>query len=231
MNNIIIKYVTPEAIIFELEKSHNIYLLCEVNGVFKIYDDKLNKIITPNANEWVKSHSNSSLESLLNLAGAFQDGMQCSYNGGDILEYLVLFSILIKNSIFHSELASKYASVYFIEICDPGDVPDVIDGIRNNWDELLDRFGEKELLNNLHRWVRFCNYNCPDNAIIFEKFIDRLDESVLPPSYPNTAEYDEKLASDVLKSVDKDLKEHKNVPSEILELAYEFKAKRLQRTV
>ena len=40
MNNITIKYVTPEAIIFELEKSHNIYLLCEINGVFKIYDDK-----------------------------------------------------------------------------------------------------------------------------------------------------------------------------------------------
>ena len=80
MNNITIKYVTPEAIIFELEKSNNIYLLCEINGVFKIYDSKLNKIITPNADEWVKSHSNSSLELLLTSARGFRDGMECSYN-------------------------------------------------------------------------------------------------------------------------------------------------------
>ena len=44
MSNITIKHVTPEAVIFELKKPHGIYLLCEVNGVFKIYDDKLNKI-------------------------------------------------------------------------------------------------------------------------------------------------------------------------------------------
>ena len=226
MSNITIKHVTPEAVIFELKKPYGIYLLCEVNGVFKIYDDKLNKIITPNAGEWIKSNSDDSLQSLLNLAVAFRDGMQCSYNSDDILEYLVLTSMLIKNDIFHSSLASKYANAYFIEICDPNDIPDVIDGIRDNWDDLLKKFGKQELLNNLNRWVQFCNHNCPDNIAIFEKFINRLNENISSPQYPDTPDYDEELIGNVLKKINTNLKTYKNIPDDVLKLAHEFDSKK-----
>jgi hypothetical protein len=210
-----------------------LYFLIYVSqdGISEIYDNNLRKLNILNIDDWfqVNTQQRYSHRSVLDMSAAWMMGLEASYSLNDLIEFVKQSCGIAKDSLFHTDLISKYVRAYNIESTDVGEINSVITKIRENWNILLTEVGKDEFLNQLKRWVKYCRSNYPDGTPIFEKFIDRLSEKAGEPLYPSTGEYDEQLEKKVLAKILIDKNEFKNVSDKLLRQVDELQSKRLQR--
>ena len=174
----------------------------------ELFDDRLNKMIVPNLDNWIQAMTDQrySLRGLHDMSVAFRAGFDCSMSDNDIHDLVIDAIAETKRTMLHSNLATDYGRVYFIELIDPTKIEKVhVKSIAANFDKLLKKCGKDTFYNYLCRFWQICNYSLPSVAAVFEVFIRRLNLQPYSPQYPKTPDLDNELTERVNRIVFKDL--------------------------
>lgn len=214
----IIKYSNDNVIVIDI--SEGIYLI-KLSDIPKIYNIELNIVEYKNINYWLKKRTNFTYEQILMMADAYRDGINNGYSLKDIKLISRMMISATRDAIFKTDFVIELSSIYWIELMDIDKLNKFIQTVRNNWDRLLEKYGEDELYNVMCRLWQFCNTCYPDKAHVFESIIrNRLRKIPKLPEYPNCDEIDYEIETIVFGIVfDNRYGEFKNVDNKIWQIA------------
>lgn len=214
----IIKYATDECVVLNINEGLYYLKCCSIP---RVYDNELNIIDIRSVNYWLESNTGHSYKQILLLADAFKDGLDKAYCLRDIK---LLSEVMIKaaeEAIFKTDLIHEYASIYWIELMDINKIGKFISLLRNNFDDMLKKYGKESLYNMLCRLWQFCNICYPDEMHVFESMIkNKLMMTPKLPSYPDTTELNVTMREMIFGIVfGGEYGEYKNVSNEIVKNA------------
>lgn len=181
----------------------------------------MSRIITSNLDSWLQARTQQrySYQSLRDMAAAFHAGLQSSYNVDDIDKICDNAILLTIHEILRNNFIYDYSLQYQIEITDYSKLEDYLRKIRDN--------GPKdEHYNDLCRMLKVFNVRHMSSSEVCEQIIARLGKRSTEPKYPDTAEVDNKILSNVKKKILYLIKYYKNIKQQIIENVVELQNRR-----
>ena len=217
----IIKYVYKYTIAIEILDG-SIYIL-RTNNIPKIFDLHMNVVELKNVNYWLKTKTGFTYEQITDMASIYREGLDNSYSLSDIKIISRAMIKATKDAIFKTDLVSEFASLYWVELLDINKLNKFIEYIRNDFDQLLKKYGRDEFFNILCRLWQFSNVCHPDKMYVFESMIKkRLGLTPKLPQYPDTSEA-EQIIEDMVFGIifTNRYHEYKNISDQLIKIVEE----------
>lgn len=183
-----------------------------------IYNSKLTKLNIPNIDSWLQAQTQQrySFRGLMDMIKAFEDGMMLNYHKNDMYEILNKFYTMIISTIFRTKMVRLYTEQYKIELMPYDQFVNVIPKIKNNFDSLLAKMGQKNLYEYLCRlWMYSLNNNYDESEVI-ANLIKRLDMEPTKPQLNRSVKEKRIVDGIVHKCMTSSMIELKSVSEEIV---------------
>lgn len=218
-----IKYVSGHTVAFTVNME--IYYLKTGPDYPMVFDRNLKRMLIPNLDSWIQaiSQQRHSYRGLLDMMRAFSDGLQHSYSSDDLQDICERVFDLTYTTIFHTEHTREYARAHKVELLDPKSVEPLIMKLKEQFDVYKAR-GENEFFNYLCRLWQFCLFYQPSNAIVFERFIQRLNKTPQAPVYSIPENHNQIKATIVKRITHSEMLKFKGIDDEVIEVVNSIQA-------
>jgi len=220
--------VVKDVVVFEV--SNDLWYLRIGPGLPVIYDSNLKRQIIPNIDTWfqAKTGHRYSYQTVCDMAAAFAAGMKCSYSTNDVKSYCAAACRSTVDAIFKTKRAADYRRLFWIEMLDPMKIINYAHKLRDNLDRLRTKHGDDVLFNQLCRLWQICVYHNPNESVVFEKLVGRLNLRPKDPVYPDSTKIDTELIEYVVGNIlSKHLSQYRNIPLKIVKNIDDIQSRRV----
>lgn len=198
-----ILYVAGETICFQID--HDTYFL-KTEGIACLYDNKGKKLNITNIDYWISNRTKKqySYKYLIDMAIAFKMGMEIGYKHEDVIDLIRKSVKMTINEIMRKGNLHQYSLLYWIEILGEKKIEKYLEYIRKNIEDVKKNIGINILTNNLLRFYKVALYRQSKCLHVVEEIIERIDEEIVEPIYPESREIDNVIIEAVSSLFDKD---------------------------
>lgn len=194
----------------------NLYYIKTGPDFPQLYDRDLKKLIIPNVDFWLQAntHQRHSFRNLCDMIEAFGDGINHSYNSGDLSEICGAVYDKTLSYIFKTGYARDFAGSYWIELLDENKMKKLVLKISQEFDVFKKKY-EDRFYDYLCRIWQFYNMHIPGESVTIERLIRKLGKTPREPIYPEVPAEKEIRDSIITKDVMSVLDKCKNVSDDV----------------